>query len=61
MKKCDGTALLTNQTMNCTSVDYCCVDGYDEGDVVFVDVTSGKYPSEVSGEIYKRDWTAVTF
>ena len=61
MKKCDGTALLTNQTMNCTSVDYFCVDGYDDGDGVFVDVTSGKYPSEVSWEFYKSDGTAVTF
>ena len=61
MKKCDGTALLTEQTMNCTSVDYFCVDGYDDGDGVFVDVTSGKYPSEVSWEFYKSDGTAVTF
>ena len=61
MKKCDGTALLTNQTMNCTSVDYFCVDGYDDGDDVFVDVTSGNWPSEVSWEFYKSDGTAVTF
>ena len=61
MKKCDGTALLTNQTMNCTSVDYFCVDGYDDGDDVFVDVTNGYFPSEVSWEFYKSDGTAVTF
>ena len=61
MKKCDGTALLTDQTMNCSTVDYFCVDGYDDGDGVFVDVTSGKYPSEVSWEFYKSDGTAVTF
>ena len=61
MKKCDGTALLTEQTMNCTSVDYFCVDGYDDGDDVFVDVTSGIFPLEVSWEFYKSDGTAVTF
>ena len=61
MKKCDGTALLTNQTMNCSTVDYFCVDGYDDGDDVFVDVTNGTYPWEVSWEFYKSDGTAVTF
>ena len=61
MKKCDGTALLTNQTMNCSTVDYFCVDGYVDGDDVFVDVTNGTYPSEVSWEFYKSNGTAVTF
>ena len=61
MKKCDGTALLTNQTMNCSTVDYFCVVGYDDGDDVFVDVTSGNWPSEVSWEFYKSNGTAVTF
>ena len=61
MKKCDGTALLTDQTMNCSTVDYFCVDGYVDGDDVFVDVTNGTYPSEVSWEFYKSNGTAVTF
>ena len=61
MKKCDGTALLTDQTMNCSTVDSFCVDGYVDGDDVFVDVTNDTYPSEVSWEFYKSNGTAVTF
>ena len=63
MKECDGTALLTDETLYSMQYfcDYFCVDGYDDGDDVFVDVTSGAYPSEVSWEFYKSDGTAVTF
>ena len=57
MKKCDGTALLTDETLYSMQYfcDYFCVDGYDDGDDVFVDVTYDSFPSEVSWEFYQSD------
>merc|ERR1711871_1734898 len=61
MKKCDGTELLSSKTMSCASKDYFCVEGYTDGDAVFVDVTSDTYSSEVSWKFYKSDDTEVIF
>ena len=48
MKTCDGTVLLSDETMSCTTEEYICVDNYVDGTDVFVDVTYVEYPTEVS-------------
>ena len=61
MTTCDGTVLLSDETMSCTTEEYICVDNYVTGTDVFVDVTGGDYPTEVGWEFYESDGTPVSF
>ena len=61
MKTCDGTVLLSEETMSCTTEEYICVDNYVDGTDVYVDVTYDEYPTEVSWEFYESDGTQVSF